>query len=195
VSAARSPEEDHQVRLWNAYERLDDAYLLHDEDAIRREQRLIADLREQAAAARIPKASLAPSLRERVADMLGRVAQRLVVFPLELVVVRSTSASSTQQGKADVPDDARSVLGSAKVTAVVNGSELGIAVADIDVAVEDRLLLFAESEDHVVDATLVPAAPGAGFASVTVPWTADLPTELIIVVLPEGLEASPPPPP
>lgn len=179
------------MRLWNAYERLDDAHLLHDEDAIRREQRLIADLREQAAAARTPKASSATSLQDRVADILGRVAERLVVFSLEPVVVRSTSASDTQQGKADVPDDARPALGPAKVTAVVNGYELGIAVADVDVAVEDRLLLFAESGDHIVDATLVPAAPGAGFASVTVPWTADLPAELVIVVLPEGREASP----
>jgi hypothetical protein len=190
------PEGEHRVAVWLAFERLDHAYLVRDDEAVERELSVIARLRDDAAAARRPEtepvtsASVAehgaPPLLSRVAELIGTAVEHISALPVQPVLVRSSEPGRTSQGDARISsDDHRAVGPDLEVSAVTNGVELGIDMVGVDPHAEQRVRLFVEAGGEVVGVTMTSAGPGSGILEATIPWTAALPDELVVVVLPD----------
>lgn len=177
-------EGEREIALWRAFERLDHAYLVHDDHAASKELTLIERLRHDAAEA----AGLRPgsSMVDWVAAIMDAFGHFIHVAMVP-VTVRGGQPGQTAQADAALGDDERRSLGDGvEVSAVVNGFELGVDVTGVNRDLEDRLRLFLGSRGEAIEMPLEPPFPGAGIVSATVPWSAGLPDEAVIVVLPDA---------
>ena len=180
MSVVAGPNDDWDVQLWRAYERLGDAYLVRDDSAVRREISLIARLRDQATGVETPEHS---TLVERVGRRLAGAVERLIELPLTPSLIRSKTPLATQQGEAELDENSRSALGDIDVSVVVNGAEIGVDINGVDPRLDRRLHVFVEAGGLVADAPLVPASAESSFVSATMPWSAELPLTVLIAVL------------
>jgi hypothetical protein len=183
-----TPNRHGEVALWLAFERLDHAYLVRDDESVHRELELIERLRGEAAdailAADETVAASGLSLAARVIAKLGIAFDQLLQIPLVPATVRSTEPTGAVQGDVAVGDDVRRMLGAdVEVSAVANGVELGVDLTGIDEQVEDRVRLFVDRDGELVSVELVAAMAGAGILSATLPWSGGLPEHLVVGIV------------
>ncbi len=179
-------ERRTDVEVWLAFERLDHAYLVRDDDAVSRELALIDRLRDEAAEA-AREALAGPARSSALAEVIARLGvavDLLLQLPLVPALVRGeATGTAVRQADAVIGDDERQALGTGvEVSAVYNGEDLGVDLLGLDAHVEGRIHLFVEEAGDVIQLPVVEAAAGFGLLSATVPWTAGLPEHLIVVV-------------
>ncbi|MGI8807946.1 MAG: hypothetical protein ACR2KK_08925 [Acidimicrobiales bacterium] len=174
-------DEEREIAVWMAFDRLDHAYLIHDDEAVEREFLLIERLREDAAGAASQARS--PSLLDRARATLTSGIEHMVQLTVTPAIVLSGRSTEAAQGDAVLDEAARRVLGDVDVSVTLNGVELGVEVIGVGPTMERRLHLLVESGDQVTGVPLTPVFTGAGVVSATVPWSAELPGRVVIAVV------------
>lgn len=176
-------DHEREIALWRAFERLDHAYLIHDDDAARTELTIVERLRRDAADAASPRPG--SSIVDAVVARVASTVDRLVHMAMVPAIVRSGQSGEASQADAALGEDERWSLGDrVELSAVVNGFELGVDVTGVSHQIEDRLRLFLGSQGETIEVPLELPFPEAGIVSATVPWSRGLPDEAVIVVLP-----------
>ena len=168
-----------------AFERLDHAYLVHDDVAVRRELDLISRLRDEAAAAAAGGAAQRQeSVLADIIARLGFVVEQLLSVELVPALVRGpTTEKATRQADAVFGDEERGALGDdVEASAVYNGERLGVDLVGVDRRVEDRIHLFVDESGELTELPVVVSEEGLGLLSATLPWASGLPEQLIVVV-------------